>query len=162
MRSLVVSLFLALASALPLSRSRSHALALPQTQTYTHARARTHTQLGQNDEDDRLEPARINSQYFGGAKIAMADAGAFHSTAVTEDGTLFTWGKLNKRVIAEDSDDPDVPPNAEPANTSSLVPLGISAQTLPPVTMVACGVYHTAAVTRTGALYTWGNGQQVA
>jgi len=123
---------------------------------------RTHTQLGQNDEYDRLEPARINSHYFGGAKIAMADAGAFHSTAVTEDGTLFTWGKLNKRVIAEDSDDPDVPHNAEPPNTSSLVPLGISAQTLPPVTMVACGVYHTAAVTRTGALYTWGHGQQVA
>ena len=49
--------------------------------------------LGQNDENDRQVFTRIAAQHFGLAKIVSASAGDSHSSAVTEDGALYTWGK---------------------------------------------------------------------
>ncbi len=48
--------------------------------------------LGHNDEDNRLAPARVGQERFGGAKIVTAGCGLEHSAAVSEDGALFTWG----------------------------------------------------------------------
>ena len=48
--------------------------------------------LGHNDDRDRLAPARVGQERFGGAKIVTADCGHGHSAAVSEDGGLFTWG----------------------------------------------------------------------
>ena len=48
--------------------------------------------LGQNDDHNRLAPARVGQERFGGAKIVTADCGYGHSAAVSEDGGLFTWG----------------------------------------------------------------------
>jgi alpha-tubulin suppressor-like RCC1 family protein len=50
--------------------------------------------LGHNDIIDRLIPTRVDVQHFSGAKIITAAAGPFCvSTAVTEDGVLYSWGK---------------------------------------------------------------------
>jgi len=48
--------------------------------------------LGHNNIGDRLAPARVGQERFGGAKIVTADCGYAHSAAVSEDGGLFTWG----------------------------------------------------------------------
>ena len=48
--------------------------------------------LGHNDDADRLAPARVGQEWFGGAKIVTADCGCCHSAAVSEDCALFTWG----------------------------------------------------------------------
>ncbi len=52
----------------------------------------TRGQLGHNNHDDMLAPARVGQEQFGGAKIVAADCGLGHSVAVSEDGGLFTWG----------------------------------------------------------------------
>ena len=49
--------------------------------------------LGHNDQNRRPVFTRIAAQHFGLAKIVSASAGADHSSAVTEDGALYTWGK---------------------------------------------------------------------
>ena len=49
--------------------------------------------LGQNSDIDMLIPTRIDAQHFDSAKIVTATARTNRSTAVTEDGALYTWGR---------------------------------------------------------------------
>ena len=51
--------------------------------------------LGHNDRNDRLVPTRIEAQHFGNSKIVSVACacGTLHSAAVTEQGTLYTWGR---------------------------------------------------------------------
>ena len=51
--------------------------------------------LGHSNTIQRLIPTRVGPQHFDGAKIVTAAAGNFHSTAVTEHGALYTWGKAD-------------------------------------------------------------------
>ena len=48
--------------------------------------------LGHNDRNTRLVPTRVEAQHFGNANVVSTAGAYFHSAAVTEDGTLFTWG----------------------------------------------------------------------
>ena len=49
-------------------------------------------QPGHNNDNNRPVFTRIAAQHFGLAKIVSASAGLCHSSAVTEDGALYTWG----------------------------------------------------------------------
>lgn len=49
-------------------------------------------QLGHGDDIQRRIPTRVDPLYFGGAKISTVAAGTHVSTALTEQGVLFTWG----------------------------------------------------------------------
>lgn len=51
-------------------------------------------QLGHNDFYERLVPERVAAERFGGeVKIVAAACGEqVHSAAITEDGTVYTWG----------------------------------------------------------------------
>ena len=49
-------------------------------------------QLGHQDKGSRLVPTRVRPQCFDHAKIAFVAAGESHSAAVTEEGTLYTFG----------------------------------------------------------------------
>jgi len=51
--------------------------------------------LGHNDRNDRLVPTRIEAQHFGNANIVSVACGFLHSAAVTEEGTLYTWGEAS-------------------------------------------------------------------
>jgi len=46
--------------------------------------------LGHKDCKNRLVR---EAQHFGNAKIVTVAAGSLHSAAVTEEGTLYTWGQ---------------------------------------------------------------------
>jgi len=51
-----------------------------------------HGVLGHNDQNDRLVPTRIEAQHVGNANVISAAPGPCHSAAVTDEGTLYTWG----------------------------------------------------------------------
>jgi hypothetical protein len=48
--------------------------------------------LGHNDREYRLVPTRVEAQHFGNANVVSVAGAGYHLAAVTEDGTLFTWG----------------------------------------------------------------------
>lgn len=52
----------------------------------------SHGKLGHGDRKDQLVPVRVDPKCFDGAKVATASCGTYHSSAVTQDGRLFTWG----------------------------------------------------------------------
>ena len=47
--------------------------------------------LGHNDRNTRLVPTRVEAQHFGNANVVSTAGAYYHSAAVTEDGTPFTW-----------------------------------------------------------------------
>ena len=45
--------------------------------------------LGHNDTQDKLAPAQLERGQFGGGKVVLVAAGADHTVALAEDGTLW-------------------------------------------------------------------------
>ncbi|KAM5577870.1 hypothetical protein ABKV19_008281 [Rosa sericea] len=93
-------------------------------------------QLGLGTTEDSLVPQKI--QAFQGEFIKMVAAGAEHTAAVTEDGTLYGWGwgRYGNLGLGDRND--------------RLVPEKVS------LGNVAGGWRHTMALTSDGKLYGWG------
>jgi len=45
-----------------------------------------------NNRNTRLVPTRVQTQHFGNTNVVSSAGAYYHSAAVAEDGTLFTWG----------------------------------------------------------------------
>ncbi|KAK1308581.1 Ultraviolet-B receptor UVR8 [Acorus calamus] len=72
--------------------------------------------------------------------------GVSHAALVTRQGEVFTWGEESGGRLGHGAD-ADVP---HPKLVNALGGMGIE--------LVACGEYHTCAVTLSGELYSWGDG----
>jgi hypothetical protein len=48
--------------------------------------------LGLKDNTSRLVPTRVRAQHLGNSRAVSVAAGSVHSTVVTQDGGLWTWG----------------------------------------------------------------------
>jgi len=105
--------------------------------------------LGLGDEAMRVLPAKIES-VFGGDGVVMVACGRSHTAAVTAEGTLYTWGHGTFGQLG----------CASLQSSHSTAPLLVDAVFDAGVLMVACGKFHTLAVTQTGALYTCGCGER--
>lgn len=99
--------------------------------------------LGHGDNGWKYVPRIIQS--LTGQVVVQVTCGSYHTAAVTGNGDLYTWGggmygKLGHGNEAGCS---------TPRRVEGLVGLTVS--------KIACGSRHTAVVTNTGALYTWGD-----
>lgn len=74
------------------------------------------------------------------------DCGVKHSALVTKNGEVFTWGEESGGRLGHGS------------REDSIHPRLIESLAVCNVDIVACGEFHTCAVTTAGELYTWGDG----
>jgi len=72
----------------------SHSLLVTDGALWTFG-SRDDGALGHNYCDNRLVPMRIEAQHFGNANIVSVTGGSSRSAAVTEKGTLYTWGQAS-------------------------------------------------------------------
>ena len=93
-------------------------------------------------EDARLTPVLIQ----GLNSITQVAAGDFHSMALNKDGILHAWGCGSWGKLGQSYD----------GNVSA--PRVVSTLTSSHVQSVACGGHHTACITVTGDVWTWGKG----
>ncbi|KAL2791035.1 RCC1 domain-containing protein 1 [Daubentonia madagascariensis] len=142
-----------------------------------------HGQLGHGTLEAELEPRLLEA--LQGLPMAEVAAGGWHSVCVSETGDIYIWGwnesgqlALPTRSLAEDrktatgegtglnKDGSEVKRAARgedgaPAPFIAIQPFPALLD-LPPgsdVVKASCGSRHTAVVTRTGELYTWGWGK---
>ncbi|XP_029808161.1 RCC1 domain-containing protein 1 [Suricata suricatta] len=141
-----------------------------------------HGQLGHGTLEAELEPRLLEA--LQGLPMAEVAAGGWHSVCVSETGDIYIWGwnesgqlALPSRSLAEDGkttaqearglkeDGSDARTGrgeaGGPAPFIAIQPFPALLD-LPPGTDAAkasCGSRHTAVVTRTGELYTWGWGK---
>jgi len=106
-------------------------------------------QLGHNDSQNRLVPTQLAGEALGGSATVLVAAGSFHTVAVMIDGALWAWGFEGEGQLGLDN------------TWNMLVPARVGAEDEfggLPVLMAACGDSHSLAVTKTGTLWSWGEG----
>ena len=80
--------------------------------------------------------------------VAQFQCGLYHNVAVTQDGSAFTWGDDKFRTgILGVAGDP-----------MQSIPRRVGFPDRAVIAQVACGPWHTAAVSIGGAVFTWGDG----
>ncbi|CAE7789677.1 UVR8 [Symbiodinium sp. CCMP2456] len=98
-------------------------------------------QLGVGDTTDRHAPVKVS---VNGQKIVAVAAGFWHTAAITDSGELWTWGRnFYGQLGVGDTKDRHTP-----------VKVSVNGQK---IVAVAAGDWHTAAITDSGELWTWGS-----
>jgi uncharacterized repeat protein (TIGR02543 family) len=107
-------------------------------------------QLGDGTVIDKYRPTDITSQFNLGTneKITSISIGESHSAALTSTGRLFTWGlnsdgQLGNQTIIQ---------SITPVDITSQFNLSVGET----ITKISLGSSHSAALTSTGRLFTWG------
>lgn len=109
------------------------------------------SELKQQFTIPRGTPKKIEA--FEGLNVQKIYVGLRHSAAITEDGSLYTFGSGNWGVLGH-GNEKDVRFD-QPKPVDYFVKKGIK------IKDVALGEYHTAALTDDGNLYTWGYGGKI-
>lgn len=102
--------------------------------------------LGHGDERNRSVPTVIASLAAADVNIAQVACGGFHSAAFSESGQLYTWGGGEHGQLGHGDKKNETKPKLVKALGDEVM------------VMITCGWSHTAALTDTGTVYTWGNG----
>jgi len=85
------------------------------------------------------------AQSLAGQVIVQVTCGSYHTAAVASNGDLYTWGGGMYGKLGHGNESG----HSTPRRVEGLVGLTVS--------QIACGSRHTAVITSTGALYTWGD-----
>ena len=101
-------------------------------------------QLGHGDENNQHTPKRVEA--LASVSVRALACGYAHTAALTSDGAVYTWGGGNDGQLGHG----DTSHQHTPKRVEALASVSIRA--------LACGEYHTAALTSDGAVYTWGYG----
>jgi len=98
---------------------------------------------GHGEETDAPVPRKVEN--LGGIPCSKLALGMLHSVVLTTKGKLYAWGTGAATGLASPSD-------------SSVVPTPREVLTPHVFSEVACGTYHTIALSAHGELFTWGLG----
>ncbi|TDL19080.1 RCC1/BLIP-II [Rickenella mellea] len=121
-------------------------------------------QAGTGDEEDKvvLQPrvvVGLGKTDLGGATVVKVAGGEHHTIFLTSDGRVFACGQSNGGQLGIPDDHPalsnDNPDGAGIVYAPTLVPFP---DTDDPVVHISAGTRNNLAVTTSGALYSWGEG----
>mmetsp|Transcript_66033 Transcript_66033/g.107128 ORF Transcript_66033/g.107128 Transcript_66033/m.107128 type:complete len:418 (+) Transcript_66033:600-1853(+) len=107
-------------------------------------------QLGHGDHKDKLRLTLVADKQFRKAHIVMVAAGGCHSVALGAEGQVWTWGFKGHWKKGNGK------------NHGAAVPMLLAGKALggASAVLVAAGDGHTVAVSRDGALWAWGRGEE--
>jgi hypothetical protein len=92
-------------------------------------------------------------------RVTAVALGGAHSVALTEKGHVYAWGSCAHGQLGHgDATDRfgNACENLDAARHRKVVPVCVTS--LPSVTMIACGRYHTLALARHACVFSWGQG----
>lgn len=98
----------------------------------------------------------------GGVRVKMVSAGEHHSLVLTQDGDLYSFGRLDMFEIGMSKN--DLPENAytDAHGKQRAVPLPTKLKNVPKFKTVTAGSHHSMAVSHNGLAYSWGFGETYA
>jgi regulator of chromosome condensation len=96
----------------------------------------------------------------GGARVVEIAGGDLHTLFLTSDGRVYACGRSDSAALGLSADHEAIADEGQTTlHTPTLVPFP-DAPGEDPVVHIASGTRFSAAVTRAGAMYTWGEGSQ--
>eukprot|EP00531_Pseudo-nitzschia_arenysensis_P014444 CAMPEP_0116127674 /NCGR_PEP_ID=MMETSP0329-20121206/6962_1 /TAXON_ID=697910 /ORGANISM="Pseudo-nitzschia arenysensis, Strain B593" /LENGTH=626 /DNA_ID=CAMNT_0003621781 /DNA_START=253 /DNA_END=2133 /DNA_ORIENTATION=- len=101
--------------------------------------------LGHGDNGWKYVPRITRS--LAGQVVTQVTCGSYHTAAVTGNGDLYTWGGGMYGKLGHGNE----VGHSTPKRVEDLKGLAVS--------QIACGSRHTAIITSSGALYTWGDNE---
>ncbi|ETV89424.1 hypothetical protein H257_00711 [Aphanomyces astaci] len=100
--------------------------------------------LGHNNERNQIVAKVVDT--LVSSPIRQVACGGFHTAAVSESGEVYTWGGGEHGQLGHgDKVNKTIPSLVEKLNDRVVV-------------QITCGWSHTVALTNTGEVFTWGNG----
>mmetsp|Transcript_12114 Transcript_12114/g.48750 ORF Transcript_12114/g.48750 Transcript_12114/m.48750 type:complete len:602 (+) Transcript_12114:67-1872(+) len=100
-------------------------------------------QLGHGCKEPRLLPTAVDE--LAGAAVQQIACATWHTVAITAEGALYTWGHgANGKLGHGDEANQLKPKKVEGIDVVAM--------------QVCCGDFHSALLTDTGEVYTWGEG----
>jgi len=124
-----------------------------------------HGQLGDNSSTDRHTPINVTDGAYDGKKdlgdtapITAVALGEYHSIALCEDGTVYSWGYNNAGQLG-DGTNTEVPQD-QPVKILAGEYIGthLGDNSAKKITSVALGRWHSTALCEDGTVYSWGYG----
>lgn len=102
---------------------------------------------------------RLSKTELGEDVVVQIEGGAHHSLFLTQLGRIYACGRSNAGQLGLLDDDEAFRDRADPdfITEPALIKFPDPDD---PVVQISCGIHNSAAVTRGGALYTWGQGVQ--
>ena len=100
--------------------------------------------LGHGDGQNQMLPKKVEA--LAGRRVVAVSAGAYHSLALSADGSVWSWGHGGNGRLGHG--DQQVQP----------LPKKIEALAGPRVVAVSAGFGHSFALTADGAVWSWGHG----
>ncbi|KEH17300.1 putative regulator of chromosome condensation 1/beta-lactamase-inhibitor protein II [Medicago truncatula] len=123
-----------------------HNLALQEDGTLWAWGNNEYGQLGTGDTQPRSQPVPV--QGLSGLTVVDIAAGGWHSTALTDDGEVYGWGRgEHGRLGFGDSD-----------KSSKMLPQRVQLLAGEDIVQVSCGGTHSVALTRDGRIFSFGRG----
>ncbi|XP_076883430.1 ultraviolet-B receptor UVR8-like [Bidens hawaiensis] len=102
-------------------------------------------QLGTGDTQPRSQPVPV--QGLSGLKLVDVAAGGWHSTALTDEGEVYRWGRGEHGRLGFGDD-----------KSSKMVPQQVQLLAGEDIVQVSCGGTHSVALTRDGRMFSFGRG----
>lgn len=102
-------------------------------------------QLGTGDTQPRSQPVPV--QGLSGLNLVDIAAGGWHSTALTDEGEVYGWGRGEHGRLGFGED-----------KSSKMVPQRVQYLAGEDIVQVSCGGTHSVALTRDGRIFTYGRG----
>lgn len=102
-------------------------------------------QLGTGDTQPRSQPVAV--QGLSDLNLVDIAAGGWHSTALTDDGEVYGWGRGEHGRLGFGDD-----------KSSKMVPQRVQLLVGEEVVQVSCGGTHSVALTRDGRMFSFGRG----
>ncbi|KAF7130683.1 hypothetical protein RHSIM_Rhsim10G0063200 [Rhododendron simsii] len=102
-------------------------------------------QLGTGDTQPRSQPIPV--QGLSGLTLVDIAAGGWHSTALTDDGEVYGWGRGEHGRLGFGDD-----------KSSKMVPQRVQLLVGEDIIQVSCGGTHSVALTRDGHMFSFGRG----
>ncbi|XP_012283893.1 probable E3 ubiquitin-protein ligase HERC4 isoform X2 [Orussus abietinus] len=101
-------------------------------------------QLGQDStKNAEFIPRMVRT--LGTSIVVQISCGLNHTLALTNNGDLYAWGSNNDGQLGLG---PDIKKETKPKHIQSLATV--------PIAFIACGGYHSIAVSKSGAVFAWG------
>lgn len=103
-------------------------------------------QLGTGDTQPRSQPIPV--QGLSGLTLVDIAAGGWHSTALTDEGEVYGWGRGEHGRLGFGDND----------KSSKMVPQRVNLLAGEDIVQVSCGGTHSVALTRDGRMFSFGRG----
>jgi regulator of chromosome condensation len=111
--------------------------------------------VGQGGEDGESITTPTVVEGLKGHNVVWIGGGEHHSLALTKEGNLFAWGRMDINQLGLSS----IPETALPKDHPRYVPIPTLIKGLPKMVFAACGTHHNISISEAGEPYSWGYGE---